>query len=140
MMPFGEKFAWVMPKDNHRRNKLEPMQHFGVFIGIVPRTGEFVVLTPEGAVLVRTVHRLSEDRRWDAEFISKMRGTPWDFKSSAGEGIEEGVIPERTDSLLPDPPLDLAPRMRTWRMYIRTVEMSESYERGGSVAHCGNPQ
>ena len=32
-----------------------------------------VVLTPEGAVSVRTVHRLSEDRRWDAEFISQVR-------------------------------------------------------------------
>ena len=49
-----------MPKDNHRRNKLEPMHQFGVFVGTVPRTGEFVVLTPEGAVPVRTVHRLSE--------------------------------------------------------------------------------
>ena len=73
MMPFGEKVVWVMPKDNHRRNKLKPMHQFGVFVGIGPRTGEFVVLTPEGAVLVRTVHRLSEDGRWDAEFISQVR-------------------------------------------------------------------
>ena len=87
MMPFGEKVVWMMPKDNHRRNELEPMHQFGVFVGIVPRTGEFVVLTPDGAVPVRAVHRLSEDRRWDAEFISQVRGTPWDFKSSAGEGI-----------------------------------------------------
>ena len=64
MMPFGEKVVWMMPKDNHRRNKLEPMHQFGVFVGIVPRTGEFVVLTPEGAVPVRTVHRLSEDIKW----------------------------------------------------------------------------
>ena len=49
VMPFRE-VVWVMPKDNHRRNKLEPMHQFGVFVGIVPRTGEFVVLTPEGAV------------------------------------------------------------------------------------------
>ena len=73
MMPLGEKVVWMMPKDNHRRNKLEPMHQFGVFVEIVPRTGEFVVLTPEGALLVRTVHRLSEDRRWDAEFISQVR-------------------------------------------------------------------
>ena len=90
-------------------------------MGIVPRTREFVVLTPEGTVLVRTVHRLSEDRRCDAEFISQVRGTPWDFKSSAGEGIEEGVIPEGTDSLLLDPPVNLPPRMRTRGMYIRRM-------------------
>ena len=44
----------MMPKDNHRRNKLDSIHQFGVFVGIVPRTGEFVVLTPEGAVAVRT--------------------------------------------------------------------------------------
>ena len=72
MMPFGEKVVWMVPKENHRRNKLEPMHQFGVFVGIVPRTGEFVVLTAEGAVLVCTVHRFSDNRRWDAEFISQV--------------------------------------------------------------------
>ena len=33
MMPFGEKVVWMMPRDNHHRNKLEPMRHFGVFVG-----------------------------------------------------------------------------------------------------------
>ena len=31
MMPFGEKVVWMMPKDNHRRNKVEPMDQFVVF-------------------------------------------------------------------------------------------------------------
>ena len=52
MLPFGEKVVWMMPKENHRRNKLDSNHQFGVFVGIVPRTGEFVVLTPEGAVAV----------------------------------------------------------------------------------------
>ena len=64
------------------------------------------------------------------------KGAPWDFKSSAGEGIEEGVVPERTIPL--DPPVDLSPRMRTRHSQngsgeIRTDErmsgLSESYER-----------
>ena len=38
----------MMPKDNHRRNKLDSIHQFGVFV-----TGEFVVLTLEGAVAVR---------------------------------------------------------------------------------------
>ena len=52
------------PKGNHRRNKLIPIHQFGLFAGIAPRTGELMVLTLEGAVAARTVHRLSEDRRW----------------------------------------------------------------------------
>ena len=54
MQPFGEKVVWMMREDNHRRNKLDLIHQFGVFVGIVPRTGEFVVLTLEGAVAVRT--------------------------------------------------------------------------------------
>ena len=40
MLPFfGEKVVWMMPKDNHRRNQLDSIHQFGVFVGIVPRTG-----------------------------------------------------------------------------------------------------
>ena len=80
----------MMPKDNHRRNKLDSIHPFGVFVGIVPRTGELVALTPEGAVAVRTVHR----RKWDTEFMSGVKGAPWDFKANAGDDINDGGIPE----------------------------------------------
>ena len=43
----GKTVVWIMPKDNHKRNKLESTRQLGVFAGIVPRTGEFVVLTLE---------------------------------------------------------------------------------------------
>ena len=92
MLPFGEKVVWMMPKDNRRRNKLDSIPQFGVFVGIVPRTGEFVVLTPEGAVAVRTVHKLSEDRKWDTEFMSRVQGAPWDFNANARDDISDGGI------------------------------------------------
>ena len=55
----------MMPQDTHRRNELDSIHQFGVVASIIPRTGEFVVLTPEGAVAVRTIHRVSEDTKWD---------------------------------------------------------------------------
>ena len=61
MMPFGEKVAWMMHKDNNRRNKMEPLRQYGVFAGIVQRTGVFTAPTPEGTISVRTIYRLSED-------------------------------------------------------------------------------
>ena len=109
MMPFGEQVVWMMPRENHRRNKLEPLHQFGVFAGTVPRTEEFVALTPEGEVPNRTVHHVSEHMRWDSEFASQVRGTQCDSKSSGGEGIEEGVIAESTDVRTPDPPADFSP-------------------------------
>ena len=39
MLPFGKKVVRMMPKNIHRRNKLESIYQFGVFAGIVPRTG-----------------------------------------------------------------------------------------------------
>ena len=39
-----------------------------------------------------------------------------DFKSDAGEGIEDGVLLERTDVCLCDHPVDPPPRMRTRNM------------------------
>ena len=94
MLPFGEKVVWMMPKDNFRRNKLDSIHQFGVFVGIVPRTGEFVVLTLEGTVAVRTVHSCSEDRKWDTELMSRLKGAPWDFKANARDNINDGGILE----------------------------------------------
>ena len=85
----------MMPKDNNRRIQLEPLHQYGVFAGIVPRTGECIVPTPEGAIPARTTRRLSEDKRWDAEFVSRAKGTPWDFKltpdKTSGES-DEGQV------------------------------------------------
>ena len=118
-----------MPKDNNHRNKLEPLRQYGVFAWIVPRTGQFIFLTPQGARPVRTFHRLSVGRRWDAGFVSRMMGIPWDVKSNAGEGIEDGTISERTEERPPDPLVELPPSMRTRRMYIRRTEVERC---GGS--------
>ena len=32
---------------------------------------------------MRTIHRVSEERRFDADFVSKMNRAPWDFKMNA---------------------------------------------------------
>ena len=73
MMLFGESVVWMMLKDNNRRIQLEPLHQYGVFAGIVPRTGECIVPTPEGAI-ARTLRRLSEDKRWDAELVRPNEG------------------------------------------------------------------
>ena len=54
-----------------------------------------MVLTPEGAVAARTVQSVSEDRKWDTEFMSRVKGAPWD---NAGYDVSGGGIPERVDA------------------------------------------
>ena len=144
MLAFGDTVVWTMPKDNHRRNKMDSIHQFGVFVGIVPRTGELVVLILEGAVVVRTVHRLSEDRKWDTEFVSKVKGALWDFKVNAGDDINDGGLLERVDARPPDPPIEIPPRINVRRMYIspgwtlkstarRVTRLSESHEENCAV-------
>ena len=125
MLPFGENVVWMMPNHSHTMNKLDSIHQFGVFVCIVPRTEEFVVLIPESAVLVRTVHRLSEDRKWDKEFLSKVKGAPWDFKANAGDDTNDGGIPEGVDARPPDPPIEIPPRISVRRMYIRRVDVEK---------------
>ena len=76
MVSFEYEVVWIIPTGNHCRNKMEPPHPFGVFVGIVPRTEEFVALTPQGAALVCTVRRFSEEKRWDAECVSQVGDTP----------------------------------------------------------------
>ena len=79
-----------------------------------------------------------------------MKGTPWDFESNAGEGTEDGTIPERTDERASDPLVELPPRVRARRMHAHIAEV-ERYgptrgspvRRGSadqSVVHRGNTQ
>ena len=82
MLLWGVQVVWMMPKDHQRRSRLESTHQFAVFAGIPPRTGELVVLTLEGAVAARTGHRLSEDQTWDIEFMSRVKGAPWDITPS----------------------------------------------------------
>ena len=74
---------------------------------------------------MRAVHRLSEDRKWDTEFMSRVKGAPWDFKADAGHDINDGGIPERADARPPDPPIDIPLRMNVRRMYIRRMDVEK---------------
>ena len=47
-----------------------------------------MVLAPEGAVAVRTVH-ISDDRKWDTEFVSRVEGATWDFPATTGDDTKE---------------------------------------------------
>ena len=98
-----------MPKDNHRRNKLDSIHQFGVFADIVPRTGEFVVLTREGAVAARTIRS----------------GAPCDFKANPRDDVNDGGIPERADARSPDPPIEIPSRINVRDVYSRRVDVQK---------------
>ena len=52
----------------------------GVFVGQHERTGANLLMTPDGLFRGVGLHRLPQDLRWDAEFLSRCRGLPWEAR------------------------------------------------------------
>ena len=65
---------WIEGRLMRCRRRVAEETSWGVFTGIVPGTREFVILTPQGALAVRTVHRFSEHKKWDTGFMSRIKG------------------------------------------------------------------
>ena len=79
VLPLGEKVLYMPLRDKRERNnKLEPRFLCGIWSGISARSGEFIIITPDGQTKARTIKRLPEDQRWDKAFLDKCKGAPWD--------------------------------------------------------------
>lgn len=50
---------------------------YGIWLGTVEHTGEHIIGTKEGTIKCRAIAQLTPDRKYDAEFLDKIRGTPW---------------------------------------------------------------
>ena len=75
VVPFGE----VCLGRNHSEDgaKLNMRWMRGVVVGKLDRTGEFLLLTPTGAMKTRCVRRLEGDKAWDLQFLNLCVGSPW---------------------------------------------------------------
>ena len=92
IVPFGEKVLFMPAKDkSQRKNLLEPRFIDGIWAGIDAGSGESIILTPSGVRKARTVKRLPEGERYDREFLTRVKGMPW----------EEGAIQDNEDTEIP---------------------------------------
>ena len=82
---FGEqvmgKLAKKQPgstkKQKRGKTKLTARSIHGTYVGIWPRTGEHLLAVHNGEVIrVRTIHRLTADKQWDADAVLAVRATP----------------------------------------------------------------
>jgi hypothetical protein len=99
--------------------------YYGVFVGVAPRSNESIALTHEGSVNVRTVRRLTADKRWGNEFMATVKGVPWDKNATAGDEIEGDIIPVRRDEA-PErpPPIEEEPTLPR-RAHIRKKDVEQ---------------
>ena len=76
LVPFGETVLFKIPKTASRLGGFEDRWETGCWIGFMMRSGEHLVGTENGVFKVSTVMRRSADRRWSADVVRGVRGTP----------------------------------------------------------------
>ena len=64
-------------------------------------------------------------QKWDTEFMSSVKGAPWDFKANAGDDVNDGGTPERVDAPSPDPSIELPSPINVRRKYSRSLDVEK---------------
>ncbi len=78
LVPFGECILFKIPKTQHKVGDFEDRWEAGVWVGFIMRSGEHLVATGKGVFRVSTVMRRPPGRRWSADMIKKIVGSPKD--------------------------------------------------------------
>lgn len=101
MCAFGEKILFL-PLKGARQRKWQ----YGVFLGVMDRSGEFVIANAEGHVIkARTIKRLVVSSRWDKELLNNIKGSPWapvDGEKVEGIPVEVHIPPVVDVPVIPE--------------------------------------
>ena len=97
MVEFGERIMYVNTKNyiGPRLNKGDMRAEPAIFLGVRAISNEIYVGLPSGVKKVRTIHRVSEDRRWNPTEFEGFRGLPWkrDAEDARELPIEDALRP-----------------------------------------------
>ena len=78
MVPFCEVVLFKIPKTQQRIGDFEDRWEKGVWVGFVMRSGDHLVATSRGVFKASTVMRRTIDKRWSANLVKEMKGSPDD--------------------------------------------------------------
>lgn len=76
LVPLGESILFKLPKVPNMPGDFRDRFEEGVWLGCTIRSGEHIVGTEKGCFKVSGIVRKSEDRRWSAEAVAKIKGSP----------------------------------------------------------------
>jgi len=133
---FGELVMFLTVADGKRRRELDERFRTGMYVGLLDRSDEVVVLTKTGYYKVNTVRRLPAEQRGDKKFAEECKGLPWKQQADASAGDAENVIPfVAAAPIVPDdqlpPSLEGRSKLGPRRTYIRReVELRPVAEGG----------
>ena len=77
LVPFG-KMVKYLPMRTVKKTKGTPTRKPNICLGIVERTEETTIGTPNGVIKCKTVNRMAKGDQWNRELVLGMRGTPWE--------------------------------------------------------------
>ena len=133
LVEFGKRvhFMPIRP-GGARQAKLDPKWQDGALVGIRDRMDEMLIMTPSGVSKTRNVRRRPEFERWDFEFLTTPKGTPWNPNPAAGEMVAD-ALPADMSVQMPAPapvlqvevaaaPVDRAAS----RLYIRRSDVQKN--------------
>ena len=101
---FGETVHYMPLKERHNAvASAEARYKKGIWLGVDERTSERMIATTEGNIVgSRSVKRLPDEEKWDAEAVERITGVPWNHEGVDGAPAVV-VFPERTDVVEPLP-------------------------------------
>ena len=102
---FSETIMFRLAPDKTARNKAESDWHVGIFMGIDPRSSEYIVQNKDGIFKCRTARRLTRDKafsietmdmaKWGiSEYVNK--GARTSAEARIGEHLADGAAGGRT--------------------------------------------
>ncbi len=78
LVPFAEVVLFKIPKTQHKIGDFEDRWERGVWLGFIMRSGEHLVGTSRGVFRVSAVIRRPSDKRWSAQMLKEIGGSPAD--------------------------------------------------------------
>ena len=132
-MQFGERILWKSNVPTYKRkHKMETDWFEGIFLGLIPFTGEHMVGSPTGVFRPRTVRRVPLEQRW-VENLSMICCLPWKHNSrhEAGEEVllsEDPPVPSATPVTTQLPPRSAEdPKLKSVRsFYVKPYDLDPS--------------
>ena len=89
VVPFGEKVLYRLPEvANDRHQALEERWAHGIWLGHARHSPEILIATSTGIVKSWAVRRLPAGQQWDAEMVSRVKGSPTNWRLDASEDQE----------------------------------------------------
>ena len=76
LVPFAETVLFKIPKTGTRVGAFEDRWETGCWLGFIMRSGEHLVGTATGVFKVSAVMRRTADKRWSADIVNRVKGTP----------------------------------------------------------------